>query len=873
MKFDSMSPNGNGFFDGYRSPQGVYDENLDGAGNLRPFWQPLEAELQRIGSSGMERRWNQMRRRRYQHGIGYSAYGDASVRERHLQLDPLPHLLPQSQWNEIEDGLKQRADLLNLMLADLYGPRTLLTGGVLPKDVLFDHPHYQLPYHGLPTPGDRHLHLYAAELIRSPRGGWWVMSDRTDSPSGSGFALENRVVVSRAFRSEMRRCNVRRMAPYFIALREHLVGLAKSNKENPHIVLLSAGVGSASYFEDSFLARYLGFTLVENNDIVVRSGTVMLKTLAGLVPIDVIVRRQQGNTLDPLELGGGAPGIPGILQVIREENVVVVNAPGSGLVESPIFMAFMPRLCKALLGVDLKLPGIATWWGGEANSLELMLDRIDNVRLMPAFRQRTVVGWRRKAQGAGKFNLKSVRPESMSREERIELVRSDPKSWVAREKIARSSTAVWENGALKSEHLSMRAFLTASGDSWHSLPGGLTRVSDSKFEPVGFSFGNGGTKDAWVLADKPVEPTSLLPTSGNLLPTSRTKGALPSRVADNLCWLGRYLERADASARLLRAVVSRMTDESNPDDSVEMPILIRALALDGQIDASYAISELAQKLPPLDHSLAAAVLDGSDPGSLRSQVERVVSVGSSVRDRLSSDAWRVVQQMGASFNSEEPEQLDLADTLDLADALIANLAAFSGLVNETMTRTDMFRFLNIGRRMEQSMQMTLLIKHCLLHSDAWKSKKVPGRVLEAILEIADSSLTYRSRYFASLQLHAVLDLLLIDEMNPRSLAFQLVMLEVNLDALPGNAGQSSLADDCRLAKDAIESIRSVDVIALSQMDSNGNRSDLSALVSKIEEHLPKISTSISNRFLVHSGPVSQLIADDLDDSEGSDEEG
>ncbi len=854
----------NGFFKEYRAPEGVYDENFDEAGNLRPYWTQLKTELDQIGADGMERRWKQMRRRLHQNGIAYSAYGDPTVRERHLQLDPLPHLVPDSQWSLIEAGLKQRADLLNLMLADLYGPRTLLLDGVLPHDILFDHPHYQLPYHDLPTPGDKHLHLYGAELIRSPQGGWWVMSDRTDSPAGSGFALENRIVVSRAFRGEMRRCNVRRLAPYFIALRDHLIGLAKNNKENPHIVVLSAGVGSSSYFEDSFLARYLGFTLVENNDLVIRSGNVLLKTLAGLVPIDVIVRRHQGNTLDPLELGGGDPGIPGILQVIRENNVVVVNAPGSGLVESPVFMAFMPRVCKAMLGVDLLLPGIATWWGGEARSLELILDRIDEIRLMPAFRQRTVVGWRRKAQGAGRPNLNTLRPESMTRDERVKLVRSNPGSWVGREKIERSSAAVWENGQLKSGYLSLKAFLTASGDSWHSLPGGLMRVSNAKFEPIRDPSGDGGAKDTWVLAEKSVEPTTLLPTSDNLLATSRSKGSLPSRVADNLCWLGRYLERADASARLLRSVISRMTDESDPADSIVLPVLIRALALDGQIAEGYAIKELAVKLPSLDCSLPAAALDRSDFNSLRSQVDRVVSLGARVRDRLSNDAWRILQEMGTIFNSSEPEDCDLSDLLDLADTLIVNLAAFSGMVNETMTRTDAFRFLNIGRRMENSLQASLLIKHCLLQKNLWSSKKVPGEVLEAILDIADSSLTYRSRYFANLQLHAVLDLLLIDEMNPRSLAYQIRMLNTNLEALPGNSGQSEVADDLRLAKDALAAIRDADAIALSQPDASGDRKTLQNLLDKIESHLPKISTSISNRFLVHSGPVSQLIADDVE---------
>lgn len=841
------------FFAHYSPATGAYDEVLGEAGDVREHWRVLGSGLSQMGEAGINHRRKQIRRMVHQNGIAFSAYGDPAVRESHLPLDSIPHLIPADQWEKIEVGLRQKAELLNRLLVDIYGARTLLTRGVLPPEILFDHPHYQLPYHDLPAPNGRHLHFYSAEMIRSSDGKWWILSDRTDSPTGIGFALENRVVVSRAFPNEFRKNNVHRLAPYFIALREHLTSL--SPKENPHIAILTAGANTSNYFEDSYLAKYLGFTLVESNDLVVRSGNVMLKTLAGLTQIDVIVRRTHGNYLDPLELGGGSPGIAGILQSIRGRNIAVVNSPGSGLVESPVFMAFMPRICRALLDSDLLLPGVATWWAGEKDSKELILDRIDSVNLLPAFRQRTIRGIS-KGKAQDPENPKFLDPQTMSREERIELVSRNPNDWVGQERIDKSSIAYFDDEALKPGYLSLRTFLTASGDSWHVLPGGLTRVTDSKDQPIRNPLDGSGAKDTWVLANKPVEQTSLLTSSGDILQPSRSNGFLPSRVADNLCWLGRYLERADSAARLLRSVVIRLTNETDPAESVELPVLIRALALEGHIDVGYAIEEFSTKLPSLENVLSKNTLDRADVNSLRSQVDQVILLASRVRERLSVDAWRIVQEMNAKFTGENDENWDLVDLLEIAEELIVNLAAFNGLLNVSMTRTHAFRFLNIGRRLELGLQITGLLKHCFV-----SPKFLPRELLESVLEIADSGMTYRSRYYANLQLPAVLDLLLIDEMNPRSLAFQMVQLNGNLEFLPGNSGQSSYSEDRRLAMDALHSIRMANLDELCKTNDEGERTELLLLLGKLEKCLPAISTSVSNRFLVHSGPIQQMISD------------
>ena len=385
------------------------------------------------------------------------------------------------------------------------------------------------------------------------------------------------------------------------------------------------------------------------------------------------------------------------------------------------------------------------------------------------------------------------------------------------------------------------------------------RVSETQHQSIRDPFKGLGAKDAWVLAENPVEPVSLLKKSGEMVKLTRYNGLLPSRVADNLCWLGRYLERTDFSVRLLRAVLKRMTNENNPQDAVELPVLFRTLALSGLIDSGYAIKDFSDKLPPLEQCLPSLALDKGEPNSLRSMVDQVAMVGSRVRDRLSSDSWRIVQEMLSCVQSTEPEHCDLVDLLDMTDTLVANLAAFSGLVSEAMTRSHAFRFLNIGRRLEHSLQIAAFIKHCFA-----EQTEVPDQLLEAALDISDCGMTYRSRYFANLQLGPVLDLLLVDELNPRSLAYQLVKLKKNVESLPGNDEAVDQFEDRRLAVESLELMRTLDLAKITRTNADGERSDLLEMMERVESLLPAISVSLSNRFLVHSGPLSQLIDDDFD---------
>jgi uncharacterized circularly permuted ATP-grasp superfamily protein len=414
--------------DGYAGLDGVYDELRDAAGRLRPHWQRFCELVGRLGPAEFSRRWDQAQTLLRENGIAFSAYGDPDDKPRPWELDPLPVLLPAAEWQQLGQGLTQRARLLDLVLADLYGPQHLLADGWLPAELLYRHPGFHRALHGQRPAGGRFLHVYAADLARAADGRWWLLADRTESPSGVGYALENRIVVSRMLPEVFHPCQVERLAPYFIALRQALAALASPGRDDPRMVLLSEGAGGRNYFEDAYVARYLGYGLVESGDLAVRREQTMLKTLGGLLPVDVIVRRPNTEDCDPLELAGdGAAGVTGWTQSVRSRRVAVVNLLGAGLVESPAFLAFLPQLCRRLLGEELLLPNVATWWCGDPQQRQYVLAHLDQLTIRPAFR-------RRGRQLETKLRLSHLTPAELAA-----AIRADGGALVAQQFVDRST--------------------------------------------------------------------------------------------------------------------------------------------------------------------------------------------------------------------------------------------------------------------------------------------------------------------------------------------------------------------------------------------------------------------------------------------------
>lgn len=838
-----------GLLSGYVPIPGAFDELLTTERGLRPSWQPLVRALELSGSLGLQQRVEQTRRALRENGVTYNVFGAPEGPNRPWELDPIPLLIPRSEWTPLAEGVAQRALLLDRLLADIHGPQSLLRDGVLPAGILFGPSGFLPSCHGLPLPRQRHLHLYGAHLARAVDGTWIALADRTQGPSGAGYALENRLIISRILPNEFQSLQVERLASFFLTLRETLLDLALSHRDNPRVVLLTPGPRSSTYFEDGYLARYLGYNLVEGGDLTVRGQTVYLKTLGGLLPVDVILRRVADEDCDPLELRPDSwQGVPGLVQAVRSRQVAVANALGSGITEAPALLAFLPEICQVLLGEELRLPSIPTWWCGRPSDCRYVVDHLEQLIIRPALRHRAadpIVGWQ------------------LTRSQRTELIariHAQPERFVGQQRLERSTAPVWTEKALQPWRVGLRTFAVASRDGYEVMPGGLSRVSASdSFWGESMAAGE-ASKDVWVLSDKPVENISLLNPRRAAVELRRSVNDLPSRTADNLFWLGRHLERAEGLVRHLRSIVVRLPNESGTVGVEELRLLILALTdpAPASLTAASPDRDIAPDTSELQGELRAEfmslVFDEQRPLGLSATTQALRRTAALVRDRLSIDFWRIINQI--DLNSLFPwskAQARAADVLLLLNQLLTLLSAASGLSVESMTRGLGWRFLDMGRRVERALNTLHLVRQTVVEEDA---ELTP--ILEAILEIADSTMTYRYRYLTSLQLAPVLDLILLDETNPRAVGFQLSTLADHVRDLAAVDTTLQHQEERRLLLAAQASLRLCDVDAFSERNTDRARAARTRFLDQLSEQLRQLSNTLTEKYLTHTGPSRQL---------------
>ncbi|MGP0071921.1 MAG: circularly permuted type 2 ATP-grasp protein [Bryobacteraceae bacterium] len=819
----------------YEATPGFHDEMLASGKQLRPHWRPLSDSLAGMGNQGLTRRWREGQRLIHDNGITYNVYSDPESTSRPWPLDPVPLMMDPLEWKTIEAAVIQRATLFNSILADLYGPQRLLREKMIPAELVFPNPAFLRPCWGIEPPGGTFLHLYAADLARSPDGQWWVLADRTQSPSGAGYALENRLVTTRVLPDVFRASHVRRLANFFQTYREALQRLVPANRENPRIVLLTPGPYNETYFEHAFLARYLGYTLVEGGDLTVRDNRVFLKTLGGLLPVDVIVRRQDDQFCDPLELRGDSMlGVPALVQAVRSGHVAIANSLGSGLAESPAYAAFLPGLSRLLLNEDLKIPTVATWWCGEKEPLDYVLDHLGDLVLKPTF------------PGTRGDPIFGAALGEKEREALLDKVRAEPDRFVAQERVALSTVPVWEDGPLHPRHMVVRVYAVASGDSYAVMPGGLTRVSTSLDSMVVSIQRGGGSKDTWVLGDGPAPPFTLLRPAAHPLDVSRATFDLSSRVADNLFWLGRYTERVEAAVRIARAILARFFQEEDASRAAGLSAGLEILAALGYITG--------EKPAAAEQEVLSMIYDPASSNGLVWNIHQVRRVAWLLRDRISVDAWLILNQLDQQFSTQTPsDEFRISAAQDRLNHAIITLSAFGGLVMESMTRGDGWRFLDIGRRLERAIQMVELLRNGL-------PKEAFGGVgvLEAILEMADSSITYRSRYLTSVQVDLILDLLLVDEANPRAIAFQLARLREHIGELPVSRNSIRRPAEERMALSLLNSVQLIDVRELARSGGRAAAESREGLLGKLIADLGLLSELLTRAYFSHAAQSRRL---------------
>ncbi len=813
----------------------LFDECFTDDGELRPHYARFIGNLQAIGGAELKRRWENSRRLVHEQGITYNVYGDVRGMERPWELDPVPFIIAPEDWRTLAAGLVQRATLINRILADCYGTQDLIRSQWLPPALVFAQPDFLRPCHGIKPTRGTYLHFYAADVARSPDGRWWVTSDRTQIPTGSGYALANRLVTSRILPEAFRDCHVHRLAGFFRDVQKSLAHLAPAGVENPRVVLLTPGPYNETYFEQSYLARYLGFQLVEGQDLAVRDDRVFLKTLAGLEPVDVILRRVDDEFCDPLELRNDSMlGVPGLVQAVRAGNVSVANQPGSSLLQSPAFMSFLPGLCRHVLGEELKIPSVATWWCGQKPAADYVLEHLDDLFVKPAFRS----------------HLRGMDPErEMSSSERAALVKRiqfQPHAFVAQEWVQLSTAPALEAGRLVPRPVTLRVYLVATKNGYAVMPGGLARIAP-RAGTSSISMQHGGaSKDAWVLSDQPVEELSLLAPAGQTIELRRVGNNLPSRLADNFFWLGRYAERTDATARLLRAALLRFTPERGGGVLPHVAPLLDTLERQGQLAGPKLKPELRHSPEALEAELLAAIFDPQHDSSLRQLAGHLQRIAMFVRDRTSNDLWRAANQLGDLLAAAPKDKILLAaDALGILNQTLLGLASFHGLARENMTRAQGWRFIDMGLRIERAMNLCLFLDSALHSQEADNPS-----VLETVLEIADSTLTYRSRYNLLPNIAAVYDLVLLDDTNPRSLFFQINQLAQHFERLPRE--RESDTPQKRILRASSSRLRALDPRELAAHKGRWAEGEVGRVIHDTLHDLPRFSDAIAVSYFAHS---------------------
>ena len=818
--------------DRYPLTTGTYHELLDDSGAVRTHWRRLFDQLQRSTPAQLLQRQALLARQIQENGVTYNVYADPKGADRPWELDLLPHVIDPQEWKQLSAGIAQRARLLNAVLADLYGPQRLVSEGLLPAELVFGHNNFLWPCQGIAPPDGSFLHLYAVDLARTPDGRWWVTADRTQAPSGAGYALENRMIVSRAFPDLYRDLKVRHLSGFFRTLQETLARQAPSDGESPLVVLLTPGRFNESYFEHLYLARQLGYPLVEGGDLTVRDATVYLKTLSGLRRVHAIMRRLDDDFCDPLELRtDSALGVPGLLEAVRQGRVLVANALGSGVLESPGLLGFLPKINQYLFGEELLLPSIATWWCGEPPVLAQALEKLPQLLIKPAFPSQS---------------FSPVFGRDLSEAQRGQLaarMQARPYAYVAQELAQLSQAPVWqaEDGQIQPRAIGMRMYAVSGKDDYRVLPGGLTRVAaEADAEVVSMQRG-GASKDTWVLGEQA--------PGGEQWKAQRTVGVhdlvrrdpyLPSRVVENLFWFGRYCERCDDSARLLRIMLARYVDGDDPQ----------------ALQSAVALGESLMLLPEegeLPERLLAALLGDDWSFSLRSNLQRLQWAASQVRGKLSRENWQALVELQREAMELETEEADFGELLDFLNRLVMSLAALSGFALDDMTRDEGWRFLMIGRRLER-LQFLSSSLAAFLRSDAVFDQAG----LEWLLELGNSSITYRSRYLAVAQLIPVLDLLLLDEQNPHAVLFQLKLVARTLKRLNDDfAAPRETALPDLVARLSRFDLRCLENPLFGEASLRAALDGLADLLQEVADASGQVSDRLALRHFAHVDDVSQ----------------
>ncbi len=804
-------------FDAVMLPPQAYCEAFSSPASAREHWRPLLSALDARGKQELSQLQDRVKRKCHEHGATFNPFDDPTEQETPWALDIIPLPFAPEEWANLETGLIQRARLLDQILADTYGAQNLLKNGQMPAELVFANPHFLHQCHGIRPAAGKFLTYYAADLYRGVDGRFRVLRDYGANPIGLGYALENRIVSSHFLSDTYHNNQIHRLAPFFQTFHRNLIQRAALHREDHGIVLLSPGPDSLIYFEHALLSRYLGYPLVEGQDLTMRNGKLFLKKLDGLEEVEAIFRHTGDNNSDPFALRRkSADGVAGLIQVSRENNVDIVNPIGSGFIDTPVLPVFLPNFCRELLKEELLLKSHPAWWCGTPDGRNHVMANMNTLNVTSAMSRSTT----------------AARPSDL-----MNNIAASPHAFMAQEQVSPSMVPVWDNGRVNSHYSLLRVFACATDQGFAFMPGGLAITAANVKTLTSDRPERQQSKDVWVLSDKPVEPVSLMSSLQQVSEFSRSSN-LPSRVADHLLWLGRYLERAEGLTRLLLSVFRRLSGESSPRDIPELPFLLNLLREKDIIPKASTDSSGIPLYRELLAQLNGAMYQSDKNQSVATVLKQVQKAARHVRDRLSPDSWRVINRL------ETFPLTSGSDPLEVLDDTLFNLSAFSGLAMESMTRGLGWRFMDMGRRLERAMNQASLVRIGLP-----QVCRASGTALEAMLEVSDSIMTYRARYQMAFQLAPVLDLLLMDETNPKSLAFQFSQLAAHVEHLPRQSERSFSSPEERIVLEILTTVRLLDLTGMLCTTKESKKSSLAASLESMEALLKEFAQQVSAHYL------------------------
>jgi len=849
-RFETMNTNllANPIFRDYFNIHQSYGELLDEDGKVRPHWETFFETYSRLGEEEINSRNTDTLRLLKENGVTYNIYGDPNGLNRPWKLDNIPFLVSQEEWTSIETGLSQRAQLLNFILEDIYGERKLIREGILPMELIYNHAGFLRPCCGIHQRGKHQLVLYSADIAKSTKGKLWVVNDRTQAPSGSGYALENRTTMTRVIPELFDGLKVRHLSPYFNALRNGLNEIAPHRNLNPRIVILTPGSSNETYFEHSYLSSYLGFTLVQGNDLIVKDNFVWLKTMGGLERVDVILRRVDDIYCDPLELKADSQlGIPGLLQCVRSGNVSLANPLGSSVLENPGLMPFLQLISRHFLNEDLILPTIASWWCGQPKELQYVLENIKTLVIKKIHRAAT-----------GSSSIDGASLSTSQLEACKQQIKSNPALYVGQEKVEISLSPSLIGGRIVPQKVLFRSFLVSNQNDYVAMSGGLVRSSADAANFLISSQTGGFSKDAWIISPEPGRVVNVLKET----PESAVEtynDMLPSHAAENLFWVGRYTERILGNARFLRTVMQFLAEGNKLITDINRQT--EKSLLEAFTKYSYTlpgfVGEDADKLyaDPWKE-LKDVLFNEKRTGGIKYNFSQFHKAIHEVRDHWSTDTWRVIRGMEEGLQIGIPlSHHGHLQMIHALDNLITSIVAFIGLNRESISREQGWIMLDVGRKIEQSLLVITMLRTNLVKR---YSDQVEYNLQQSVLMSNEGLVNYRYKYRRPLQNLLVIDLLLFDPNNPRSLTYQVVRLKAYLQNLPKNNGGKSLTEYERLILEADTMLKLADKKELAESDEDGY-TNLEKFLSRLFGILSAIPGVISKAFFKHEMTPKTII--------------